>query len=73
MKAIDLIKKSKSIIGFNTSIGESLHIDYVNKEPQEDDIVISGKNCTIFLEDLKDCIIIGKTIFINNRYAIHIK
>jgi hypothetical protein len=73
MKALDLIKKSKSIIGFNTSIGEPLHIDYVNKEAIDDDIVICGNNCTIFLDDLKDCIIIGKTIFISNRYAIHLK
>ena len=57
----------------NTSIGEPLHIDYVNKEAEEDDIVICGNNCTIFLDDLKDCIIIGKTIFIDNKYAIHLK
>jgi hypothetical protein len=72
-QALDLIRKSKSIIGYNTSIGETLHIDYINKEPQDDDIVICGNNCTIFLEDLEDSFIVGKTIFINNRYAIHTK
>lgn len=68
-----MIASSNDITGIHLSDGELLKIDYINRQPQEDDIVISGGDNTIFLEDLNDCVIVGNSIKINNRYMIHIK
>jgi hypothetical protein len=70
---IELIKDSNSITGHHILFNSPLHIDYVNKSPEDDDIVMSGNNCTIFTDDLKDSITQNNTILIKNRYAIHIK
>jgi hypothetical protein len=72
-EALQLIASSNDITGIHLSDGETLHIDYINRQPEEDDIVICGKDNTIFLEDLDDCVIVGNSIKINNRYMIHIK
>jgi len=70
---IELIKQSNSIIGHHILMNSPLRIDYVNKMPEDDDIVIAGDNCTIFYDDLDDAITQNNTILIKNRYAIHIK
>lgn len=67
-----MIASSNNITGIHISDGEILDIDYVNKNPEEDDIVICGKDNTIFLEDFEDCIIIDNTIKVSN-YILHIK
>jgi hypothetical protein len=71
-QAIQLIASSNEISGIHKADGEILDIDYVNKNPQEDDIVICGGNNTIFLEDFEDCIIVDNTIKVSN-YILHIK
>ena len=70
--AIQMIASSNNIIGHHISMQEDLDIEYVNKEPKEDDIVIMGKNNTIFLEDFQKATIVGNTIRISN-YILHIK
>jgi hypothetical protein len=70
--AIQMIASSNNITGIHISDGEILDIDYVNKNPEEDDIVICGKDNTIFLEDFEDCIITDNTIKVSN-YILHIK
>ena len=70
--AIQMIALSNNIIGFHKSDSEPLDIEYVNRKPEEDDIVICGKNNTIFLEDFNDCIIVGNTIKVSN-YILHLK
>jgi hypothetical protein len=72
-EALQLIASSTEITGIHLSDGEPLNIEYINRQPEEDDIVICGEANTIFLEDLNDCVIIGNSIKINNRYMIHIK
>lgn len=67
-----MIASSNNITGIHISDGEILDIDYVNKNPEEDDIVICGKDNTIFLEDFEDCIITDNTIKVSN-YILHIK
>lgn len=70
--AIQMIASSNNITGYHISMQEDLDIEYVNKEPEEDDIVIMGKNNTIFLEDFQKATIVGNTIRISN-YILHIK
>jgi hypothetical protein len=70
--AIQMIASSNNITGHHISMQEDLDIEYVNKEPEEDDIVIMGKNNTIFLEDFQKATIVGNTIRISN-YILHIK
>jgi hypothetical protein len=72
-QALQMIASSNDITGIHLSDGEPLKIDYINRQPEEDDIVICGESNTIFLEDLNDCVIVGGSIKINNRYMIHIK
>ena len=70
--AVALISNATSIEGINTNLSDILEIDYVNRTPEEDDIVIAGNNCTIFLEDLDNCTIIGNNIKVDN-YVLHLK
>lgn len=70
--AIQMIASSNNINGHHIALDEPLDIDYVNKNPEEDDIVIMGKNNTIFLEDFKEATIVGNTIKVSN-YILHIK
>ena len=70
--AVALISNATSINGIHTNLSDILEIDYVNKNPEEDDIVIAGNNCTIFLEDLDNCTIIGNNIKVDN-YVLHLK
>jgi hypothetical protein len=71
-QAIQMIASSNNITGFHTTLEETIHIDYVNKNPEEDDIVICGNNNTIFLEDFEESTIVGNTIKVSN-YILHIK
>jgi len=70
--AVALISNATSIEGININLSDILEIDYVNRTPEEDDIVIAGNNCTIFLEDLDNCTIIGNNIKVDN-YVLHLK
>ena len=67
-----MIASSNNITGFHKSDSEPLDIEYVNRKPEEDDIVICGNNNTIFLEDFEKAIIVGNTIRVSN-YILHIK
>jgi hypothetical protein len=71
-KALQMIQSSYNITGIKSD-QEPLDIDYVNKNPEEDDIVIMGSNCTIFLDELDDCIIVGNEIKIKDYCTLHIK
>ena len=70
--AIQLIANAIGIEGIHVKDCEPLDIEYVNRQPEEDDIVISGKNNTIFLEDFENCTIMGNTIKVSN-YILHLK
>ena len=71
-KAIQMIASSNNITGHHISFQDDLDIEYVNRKPEEDDIVICGNNNTIFLEDFEKAIIVGNTIRVSN-YILHIK
>jgi hypothetical protein len=71
MNALTLIKTANQIRGYNLA-GQELEFDYKNFEPEEDDIVIAGYNCTIFKEDLDTAIVKGNTIYFPNHYVLHV-
>jgi hypothetical protein len=73
IEALKLIKNSSSIDGFHIE-GYNLDIKNIyNDADEEDDILIAGTYCTIFVDDLIDCVIINKTIYIKGHYVIHCK
>lgn len=72
--ALDLLKNAKRVEGFHASDAYNLNIDFINKEIEdEDDIIVSGKFCTVFMDDLNDCAIHGNTIYIRGQYVLHAK
>jgi hypothetical protein len=70
--ALTMIRTASKITGINIKLNEPLDIDYINGEAEEDDIVIAGNNCTIFLEDLENSIIKRNTIYIKHYYILHL-
>jgi hypothetical protein len=70
---VSLLSKATNIQGYNINLNEPLDIDYFNPNPEEDEMVIAGKNCTIFYEDLEDCMVKNNTLYFKRYYIIHLK
>jgi hypothetical protein len=69
-----MIKSAKHIQGFHATETYDLEVNFINNNIEdEDDILASGKYCTIFLDDLEDCNIVKNTIYIRGQYILHIK
>jgi hypothetical protein len=68
------IAKAKHIQAYHINLNEPIIIDYINSNPEEnDDIILTGNNCTIFYEDLDNCLIQGNTLYFKDYYIIHLK
>jgi hypothetical protein len=74
LMALTLIKSANDIQGYHATESYNLELDFINREIQdEDDIILAGKYCTIFIDDLEDCNIVKNTIYIRGHYILHIK
>jgi hypothetical protein len=67
-----MIRTASKITGINIRLNETIDIDYINGEAEEDDIVIAGNSCTIFFEDLANSVIKRNTIYIKHNYILHL-
>ena len=71
---LTLLRTASKVEGFHIKDAYNLEIDYVNGNPEdEDEMVVTGKYCTIFADDLQDCVIKGNTIYIKGQYILHLK
>jgi hypothetical protein len=72
LRAFTLIRTASKVEGYDYSDGYNLDINYVTEDPtpESDDMIVAGNYCTIFLDDLSDCVITGNTIVIQNRYKL---
>jgi hypothetical protein len=71
---VNRITNANALQGIWVSDNKTLQIEEVYKDiVDEDDMVIRGKDFTIFVDELEDADTFNNTLNINNRYIIHIK
>lgn len=71
--ALAMIKAASNIKGYHIQGGTDLEIDFLNNAiDNEDDILLAGKHCTLFIDDLENCIIKRNTIYIRDQYILHL-
>jgi hypothetical protein len=71
---VNQLQNANALQGIWVADNEILEIESVNMDAEdEDDILIQGKDFTIFVDELEDADTFNKTLNINNRYIIHIK
>jgi hypothetical protein len=73
-QALELIRGAKEVVGIDAKESYNLDIDFINDDiVDDDDIAVAGKYATIFVDDLNDCAIENKTIYVKGQYILHIK